>query len=72
MKLQGDVLLVHGNLDFQSWEDKKTGQKRSKLLVRAMSVSVVARAGGMPAPPQEQARSEPPSKTPNPFDDVPF
>ena len=34
----GDAVLIEGSLDFRSWEDKNTGQKRSAVSVKALRV----------------------------------
>lgn len=37
---KGDSVVVHGSVYQDSWEDKQTGQKRSKMKVRASNVGV--------------------------------
>lgn len=49
---KGDPIVVFGRIDQESWEDKATGAKRSKLVVVAEIVDGVARgktAGAAPA-----------------------
>lgn len=38
---KGKPIIVHGSLKQESWDDKATGQKRSKLLIRANRVEFV-------------------------------
>lgn len=37
---KGDSVVVHGSIYQDSWEDKQTGQKRTKMKVRASNVGV--------------------------------
>lgn len=37
---KGDSVVVHGSVYQDSWEDKQTGQKRSKMKVRASNVGI--------------------------------
>ena len=78
---KGSPILVEGRLRLDTWDDKQTNQKRSKILVTAENVRFLGsgqpREGGAP----ESARSRPPaSPAPSasepaeepPSDDVPF
>jgi single-strand DNA-binding protein len=42
---KGKPILVEGRLKFDQWDDKETGQKRSKLKVRLQSFSFIDSAG---------------------------
>ena len=78
---KGSPILVEGRLRLDTWDDKQTNQKRSKILVLAENVKFLGsgqpREGGAP----ENARNRPPA-TPAapasepaeepPSDDVPF
>lgn len=79
---KGSPLLIEGRLRLDQWDDKQTGQKRSKLGVVAEVVQFLgsprgadgppaasrpAPAAAPAAPPAEPADAEPP-----PEDDVPF
>lgn len=84
---KGSPLFVEGRLQLDSWEDKQTGQKRSKLRVVGEAIQLL---GGRPsgsgsqghpdeeAPnPQRPAPRETPSQEPAPpqqseDDDIPF
>ena len=44
----GDPVMVEGALEFRTWDDKNTGQKRSQVSVKALRVE-----GGMPGNRQE-------------------
>jgi len=49
---KGDTCLLFGSLDFDQWEDRQSGQKRSKLYVVADQFEFVGapkEAGGPPA-----------------------
>ena len=78
---KGSPILVEGRLRLDTWDDKQTNQKRSKIFVIAENVKFLGsgqpREGGAPenarnrptatpAPPASEAAEEPPS------DDVPF
>jgi single-strand DNA-binding protein len=80
---KGSPLLVEGRLRLDQWEDKQTGQKRSKLSVVADAVQFLGspRSGDNSAPtpnrpraaeppPAEAAAPEPEAAPPE--DDVPF
>jgi single-strand DNA-binding protein len=80
---KGSPILVEGRLRLDQWDDKQTGQKRSKLGVTAETVQFLsggnrAEQGGAPAAPRPArpaapAASEPePDAPPMPEDDVPF
>ena len=78
---KGSPVLVEGHLRLDTWDDKQTNQKRSKILVMAENVKFLGsgqpREGGGP----EETRNRPPA-TPAPApsepaeepptDDVPF
>lgn len=83
---KGSPLLVEGRLRLDQWDDKQTGQKRSKLGVVAESVQFLgsprASEGGAPAPARPApaapaaAAAAPPEPVegdaPHESDDVPF
>ena len=61
---KGSACLVEGRLEQQSWEDKATGQKRSKLRVVAESVQFIgAKREGGDAPRQQSAPPRQPQTT---------
>jgi single-strand DNA-binding protein len=76
---KGNPLLVEGRLRLDTWEDKQTNQKRSKLGVVLESFRFIGsaqhREGGAGAEPQRaraaEAPPEPAEEAP-PEDDVPF
>ena len=81
---KGSPVFVEGRLTLDQWEDKKTGEKRSKLRVTAESVQFLgprpaqgdrpARAS-RPQPPQTAAPEVPESEEVGPElvdDDIPF
>lgn len=84
---KGRPILIEGRLRLEQWDDKQTGQKRSKLGVVAETVQFLGSAGdgagsgggGSPAPKAAKpaATSAPPSEPlegdgPAESDDVPF
>jgi single-strand DNA-binding protein len=83
---KGDPLLVEGRLKQDSWDDKQTGQKRSKVVVVVEKFSFLKTGGGgagqdRPARPAttkpEPAGASETGKTGNPYydnddDQVPF
>ena len=84
---KGRPILIEGRLKFDQWDDKQTGQKKSKLGVVAETVqflgSPAGAEGGAPAAPRAarpsapSAPSAPPSEPlqgdgPPESDDVPF
>jgi single-strand DNA-binding protein len=68
---KGDGALIEGRLQQRRWEDKDSGQKRSKVEVAAQSVhfmpkrSSSGQGGG-------QNQSEPASETPVDEGEIPF
>lgn len=65
---KGEPILVEGELRMDQWDDKTTGQKRSKLLV---NVTQFAFVGGK-RDGDSTNRSPDSSKTPHSDDDIPF
>lgn len=68
---KGRPLLVEGRLRSDSWEDKATGQKRSKLEIVAQRVRELdwEERGGGSAPSRPEPRE---IEEPIPEDDIPF
>jgi single-strand DNA-binding protein len=84
---KGRPILIEGRLRLESWDDKQTGQKRSKLTVVLESFQFLdsgrsgENAGGAPATPRPRATTptapapaDAPGETDSPpaEDDVPF
>jgi single-strand DNA-binding protein len=69
---QGRPVVVEGQLRSSSWEDKATGQKRSKIEIHAMRIQELDwsedRGGTQPRPEPESR----PAEEPMPEDDIPF
>ncbi len=78
---KGRPILIEGRLKLDQWEDKQSGQKKSKLGVvlesfqfldsgggRGEGAPAAPRSSAAPAPASEAADSEPPPE----HDDVPF
>lgn len=67
---KGQSVIVVGALDYQTWDDKQSGQKRSAVKVKAWDVglSIYAKAhaelkGDRPAPQRQTARPQSKSET---------
>ena len=56
---KGKPLFVEGRLHMDSWDDKATGQKRSKLKVVADNIQLMGSPGGGNPAPQQQGGSQP-------------
>jgi single-strand DNA-binding protein len=77
---KGSPILIEGRLRLDQWDDKQTGQKRSKLGVVAETVQFLGSprsgdsAGAAPASSRPQPVAEPAAADdgPPPDDDVPF
>lgn len=82
---KGSSMLVEGRLRLDTWDDKQTNQKRSKMLVVGETVQFLGSRGGTEGAPVERAErpnrptaaksSEPAADTDGPppeEDDVPF
>lgn len=63
---KGDAALIEGRLQQRRWDDKETGQKRSKVEVAAQSVTF------MPKRTSGHGQSEPLPEPPVDIDDIPF
>jgi len=69
---QGRPVVVEGQLRSNSWEDKATGQKRSKIEIYGVRIQELDwsedRGGAQPRPEPESR----PAEEPIPEDDIPF
>jgi single-strand DNA-binding protein len=66
---KGNPIMVEGRLRSSEWEDKETGQKRSRIEVQADRIQQLdwPDSGGGPSRSQPRSIEEPP-----PEDDIPF
>jgi single-strand DNA-binding protein len=73
-KTKGDPVLIDGRLELDSWEDKSSGQKRSKLYVIADNVEFLSGGKGKSEDsPQPTTGSKKPTPVQNDDQDsVPF
>lgn len=73
---KGSRVFVDGELDYQEWEDRSTGQKRSTIRVRAQTVTFEGGGSGGPGPAARPSSDAPPlTETPSAYDagdDIPF
>lgn len=63
---KGSKVAVEGKLSYQSWEDKNTGAKRSKVEILADDIDLMSREHGAAPKQQGQCNSEPADE------DIPF
>ena len=70
---KGDGILVDGRLQQRRWDDKETGQKRSKVEVVAQSVNFMPKRSAQPAAGSRGGtEAEPMPEPPVGEDDIPF
>ncbi len=70
---KGDGILVDGRLQQRRWDDKETGQKRSKVEVVAQAVNFMPKRSGQAAPGSRSGSdSEPMPEPPAGDEDIPF
>jgi len=77
---KGKTIYIEGRLRLETWDDKATGQKRSKMGVVLEGFQFVSRSDGegdQPAEESERPAAKPattaaPAATPQDDDDVPF
>ncbi len=69
---KGDGILVDGRLQQRRWDDKETGQKRSKVEVVAQSVNFMPKRSGQAAAASSRGEAEPMPEPPVGEDDIPF
>ena len=73
---KGDPLFVNGRLKLDQWDDKQSGQKRSKLSVIAEGVQLLSRPdqaqGAAPQPSAAAPVQAPTNRPSNGDDEVPF
>ena len=74
---KGSPILIEGRLRLDQWDDKQTGQKRSKLGVVAETVQFLGSprggegGGSAPAPGRSRAAESPPATSPSAEADAP-
>lgn len=71
---KGDPIFIDGRLKLETWDDKQSGQKRSKLKVVCESFQFLNRreSGGQqhePEPQRQQAQRQAPQRPPRPAAD---
>jgi single-strand DNA-binding protein len=77
---RGTSVVIEGELERQEWQDKDSGAKRSKVIVRVTSIAALAQrqqgqdSESAPPPPTRAASAPPraPSRDAVPADDIPF
>lgn len=71
---KGDAILLDGKLAQETWDDKQTGQKRSKLIVVANAFEFVGskKESREESPKPRQRDLDEDGKDPNFDDDIPF
>jgi single-strand DNA-binding protein len=68
---KGDAILVEGRIQQRRWDDKETGQKRSKVEVVAQTVNFMPKRSGQAAQGAKQEH-EPLPEPPVDDGDIPF
>lgn len=71
---QGRPVMVEGRLRSDSWEDKATGQKRTKIEIQAVRIQELDWSedrGGTPRAPRPEPEAHA-MEEPQPEDDIPF
>lgn len=76
-KKKGEPLAVEGRLKVDSWEDKSTGQKRTKLVIVAEKVEFISGGKGgenaaSPKPAAKTAPKSPAHQEEEDSEDIPF
>ena len=61
---KGDTVVVQGRIEKQSWDDRETGKKRSKQIVKATQVDLVKEGHDAQEPPRTREYT--------PATDIPF
>jgi single-strand DNA-binding protein len=71
---KGRGVFIEGRIQVETWEDKNSGQKRSKFKVVAESVQFVGSGkSDRPAPQTQQTpQTQPAAQDPDDCDDIPF
>lgn len=69
---KGDGALIEGRLQQRRWEDKDSGQKRSKIEVAAQSVHFMPKRSSSGQGGGGQSQSEPASEMPVDEGEIPF
>ena len=72
---KSDLLYVEGKLNQETWEDKETGAKRSKISVTAQNIALAPKAlnsGGQAAESSSQPSQTPAHAEVGDDDDIPF
>lgn len=63
---KGSPVLIEGRLQMDQWEDRETGQKRSKLRIVAQNVQFLSGGEGRSAPRATPQRQAAPQRAPQP------
>ena len=69
---KGDAILVEGRLQQRRWDDKDSGQKRSKVEVVAQLVNFMPKRTGSPAGQSSKPEHEPMPEPPVDEGEIPF
>jgi single stranded DNA-binding protein len=65
---KGDKVLIEGALDMQTWDDRDTGKKRSKLKLKGRRIqSLMTKDATRQEQPQQRAPQAPQAPPPPPF-----
>jgi single-stranded DNA-binding protein len=71
--LKGDrVAITEGQIDEESWQDRETGKRRSKLIVKAWKMAKVVRNSPTAAVSTERPQDQPDQPSQPTYEDIPF
>jgi single-strand DNA-binding protein len=71
--LKGDrVAITEGQIDEESWQDRETGKRRSKLIVKAWKMAKVVRSSPVAAVSTERPQDQPDQPSQPTYEDIPF
>jgi single-strand DNA-binding protein len=71
--LKGDrVAITEGQIDEESWQDRETSKRRSKLIVKAWKMAKVVRNSPAAAVSTERPQDQPAQPSQPTYEDIPF
>ena len=71
--LKGDrVAITEGQIDEESWQDRETGKRRSKLIVKAWKMAKAVRNSPAAAVSTERPQDQPAQPSQPTYEDIPF
>ena len=71
-KRKGDTLIVEGRVKLETWDDKQSGQKRSRLVIAPDKIEWPGKNDSSNQRPAQTQATQAQAPAPQPEDDVPF